>query len=72
MTLYRGLPIVPHWKALRYGKDGPRQLSCGSISSICQAILKSDNLLHKWGFVDSQSLRTVVKQSASIDRSELS
>ena len=50
---------VPHWKALRYGKDGSREISCGSTSSICQDILKSDNLLHKRGFVKTQSLRTV-------------
>ena len=30
-----------------------------STSSICQDILKSDNLLHKWGFVDSQSVTNV-------------
>ena len=45
---------VPHLKALRYGKFETRGLSCGGTSSICQAILKSDNLLHKWGFADSQ------------------
>ena len=36
-----------HLKALRYGKYETRGLSCGSTSSICQEILKSDNLLHK-------------------------
>ena len=51
---------VPYWKALRYGKDGLRGLSCGITSSICQDILKSDNLLHKQGFVDSQMKSTVV------------
>ena len=45
--------IVPHLKALRYGKDETRGLSCGSTSRIWQDILKSDNLLHKQGFVDS-------------------
>ena len=50
---------VPHWKALRNGKDGSRELSCGSTSSICQGILKSHNLLHKQGFVKTQSLHTV-------------
>ena len=50
---------VPHWKALRYGKNGSRELSCGSTSSICQGILKSDNLLHKRAFVKTQSLHTV-------------
>ena len=46
---------VPHWEALRHGKDGSRGLSCDRTSSICQDILKSDNLLHKPGFVDSIS-----------------
>ena len=50
---------VPNWKALRYGKDESRGISCGSTSSICQDILKSDNLLHKQGFVKTQSLHTV-------------
>ena len=50
---------MPYWKALRYGKDGSRQLGCGCTSSICQGILKSVNLLHKQGFVDSQMKTTV-------------
>ena len=50
---------VPHLKALRYGIYEKRGLSCGSTSSICQGILKNGNLLHKWGFVKTQSLRTV-------------
>ena len=50
---------MPHWKALRYGKDGSRGLSCCSTFSICQGVLKSENLLHKRGFVKTQSLRTV-------------
>ena len=53
---------VPHWKALRYGKDGSKGLSCGSTSSICEDFLKSDNLLHKQGLVDSQLKTTVTKQ----------
>ena len=28
-------------------------------SSIYQDFMKSDNLLHKWGFVDSQSVSTI-------------
>ena len=36
-----------------------RGLSCGSTSRICQGILKSDILLHKQGFVDSQIKYTV-------------
>ena len=36
-------------------------LSCGSTSSICQGVLKSENLLHKRGFVKTQSLRTVIE-----------
>ena len=50
---------APHWKALRYGKDGSSELSFGSTSSVCQGILKSDNLLLKQGFVKTQSLRIV-------------
>ena len=51
---------VPHLNALRYGKFESRELGCGSTSSICQDALKSDNLLHKWGFVDSQMKTTEV------------
>ena len=50
---------VPHWKALRYGKYGLRNLGCGSTFSICQDVLKSDNLLHKRGLVDYQMVATV-------------
>ena len=50
---------LPHLKALRYGKDGSRELSSGSTFSIYQGILKSDNLLHKRVFVKTQSLHTV-------------
>ena len=50
---------VPHLKALRYGIYERRVLSCGSTSSICQDVLKSGNLLHKWGFVKTQLLCTV-------------
>ena len=50
---------VPHWKALRYGRYESRGLSCGSTFSICQDILKIENLLHKQGLVETQLLRTV-------------
>ena len=50
---------VPHWKALRYGKDNSRGLSCISTLNIHQGVLKSGNLLHKRGFVDSQLNCTV-------------
>ena len=50
---------VPHLKALRYGIYETRGLNSGSTSSICQDMLKSDNLLRKWGFVESQSVTTV-------------
>ena len=36
-----------------------RGLSCGSAFHICQDLLKSANVLHKWGFVDSQMSSTV-------------
>ena len=48
----------PHLKGLRYGKYESRGLSCGWTYSICQDVMKSDNLLHKWGFVDSLSQAT--------------
>ena len=51
---------VPHLKGLRYDKDESRGLSCGYTSSICQDVMKSDNLLHKRRFVDSLS-QTLVK-----------
>ena len=55
---------VPHWKDLRYGKDEIRGLTRGSISRICQDVLKSVNLLHNWGFVDSQMVGTVFEFGA--------
>ena len=42
---------VPYWKALSHGKYEPRGLSCGGTLKICQDVLKSANLLHKWGIV---------------------
>ena len=50
---------VPHLKGLRYSIYETRGLICGSTSSIGQDILKNGNLLHKWDFVDSQSVTTV-------------
>ena len=50
---------VHHLKALIYGKYETRGLSCGNTSSICHGTLKSENLLHKMGFVKTQWLRTV-------------
>ena len=50
---------VPHWKALRYGKDESRGLSYDRTLSICQDVLKSGNLLHKRGLDYSQSHTTV-------------
>ena len=44
---------VPHWKALRYGKDQSRGVSYDITLSICQDVLKTGNLLHKQGIVDS-------------------
>ena len=35
---------VPHLNGLRYDKDDSRGLSCGYTSSICQDILKSDQV----------------------------
>ena len=50
---------VPHLKGLRYGKDESRGLIVGCTSSICHYVMKSDNLPHKRGFVDSQSQTNV-------------
>ena len=50
---------VSHLKVLRYNKDESRGLSCGCTSSICQDVMKSENLLHKRGFVDSLLQTTV-------------
>ena len=45
---------VFHWKALNCNEYEPRGLSCGSTLNIHQDVLKSENLLHKQGFVDFQ------------------
>ena len=45
---------MPHWKGLVYGKDESRGLNCNCTSSICQNVLKSVNLQHKWDSVDSK------------------
>ena len=50
---------VPQLKAIRYGIYERRGLSCNSTSSIYQDFLKSENLLHKRGFVDSLLQTTV-------------
>ena len=59
MTLEVQGHTVPHLKALGSGKYGPRGLWCDSTLNICQVDLKIANLLHKWGFVDSQTQTTV-------------
>ena len=46
-------------KAVKNGKYEKRGLSGGSTPSFCQDFLKSDNLLHKQGFVDFQTKTTV-------------
>ena len=57
---------IPYWKALRYGKDESRGLRCGSTFNVHQDLLKSCNLLHKRGFVDSQSNSTICKISSRL------
>ena len=42
-----------------YDKYEAGALSCGSTLNVCQDILKSANLLHKGGFIDSQMINTV-------------
>ena len=51
---------LAHLKALSIIKYEPRGLSCGSTLNICQDILKSGNLPHKWGFGDSQTHTNVI------------
>ena len=46
-------------KIIRYVIYERRGLSCSGTSSICQDFPKSDNLLHKQGFVDSLLQTTV-------------
>ena len=58
---YRVIQLVPHWKALKYGKDDSRGLSCGSTLNIHQEVLKNENLLHTRGFPDSQFGNTVAR-----------
>ena len=53
---------VPYLKGLRYGKDESKGLNCGCTSVICQDVMKSDNLLHKQGFVDSQMVANVERK----------
>ena len=31
------------------------------VTALLASVLKSDNLLHEWGFFDSQSVTTVIK-----------
>ena len=61
--------IVPHLKARRYGKYDLRGLSYGSTVNIYQDVLKSGNLLHKRGFVDSQLSSTVDRGKSEISLS---
>ena len=57
---------VPHLKALKYDKEGSRQLCCGCTFSTYQDVLKNDNLLHKQGFVDFIMYTTVINHSVSV------
>ena len=45
---------MPHLKGLGSGDYEPRGLMYGGTLDIFQAFLKSENLLYKPGFVDSQ------------------
>ena len=56
-----------NWRALRYGKDDSRGLSCGSTLNVPQVVLKSGNLLRKQGFADSQ-FGTTVSRPAEEER----
>ena len=44
-----------------------RGLCCGCTSSICQEVIKSDNLLHKQGFVDSLLQTNILTVAELID-----
>ena len=46
--------IVTLWKSLSNVEYETRGLGSESVHNICQYFMKSDNLLHKLGFVDSQ------------------
>ena len=70
ITLEVQVQTVPHLKALKYGKDGSGGLSCGSTSNICQDVLKSNNLLHKTGIVNSRSQITVFIISSCVEEIE--
>ena len=50
---------MSHLEAFRHGKYETKGLSCSITSSICQDVLKSDNLLHKQGFVYFKMKTTV-------------
>ena len=50
---------ILHWKALRYEKNELGGLSYNTTFSICEDVLKSDNLLNKQGFFDSLMHTTV-------------
>ena len=50
---------APNWKALTCGKYVTRGLSYDSTLIICHDVLKSGNILHKRGFVDSQTVNIV-------------
>ena len=50
---------VPHLKALRHVKDGPKGLSWITTLMPVEGVLKNGNLLHKWSLVETQLLRTV-------------
>ena len=51
---------VSNWKTLSFSKYEARGLSSGNTLRLCQDVLKSANLLHKLGLVDSQMKTTVV------------
>ena len=50
---------VPHFKALVYAKVELWGLECGGIFSIQTSLLDISHLLHKTGFVKTESVGTV-------------
>ena len=58
-AVIQGMFCLPHLKALWYGKDDSRELSSVRTINIHQGVLKSGNLLHKPGIIDSQFGTTI-------------
>ena len=58
--------IVPHFKAPVYAKVELGGLECGGIFSIQSSLLDVSHLLHKTGFVKTESVGTVDLISSAV------